>query len=132
MFDAQTINLQTVDTSTNQATDLYSPWFPRGGDYGIFTMEVMKMSGTSANLQLTVEMYNKKASDAGNGTAVTSSSWSVAANATLPTRASKEVTAGFLELVRYKFTLKWAAAGTTGTNYWATFRMLAPVWYDKV
>jgi hypothetical protein len=36
--------------------------------------------------------------------------------------------AGFKELVRYKFIL---SGGTSGTS-WATFRMLSPVWYDKV
>jgi hypothetical protein len=36
---------------------------------------------------------------------------------------------GFKELVRYQFTL--SGVGTTNTSF-MTFRVLPPVWYDKV
>jgi hypothetical protein len=44
MFDAQTI---TNDASLGSTTDVYTPWFPRGGDHGIFALEVAAWSNSS-------------------------------------------------------------------------------------
>lgn len=122
MFDAQTI--QAKDTTP---TVLLSPWFPRGGDYGLFTLEVAQMSSSSNTLSLSVQMVHKNTSDAGEGDpvgspfAIDGSEW--------PGRLTADITAGFKELVRYEFTLELSSG--TAVN-WATFRMLAPAWYDKV
>jgi hypothetical protein len=125
MFDAQTIQMQGATS-----TDLYSPWFPRGGDYGLFTLEAIKMSTTSSALVLTVQMVSKNTSEPGDGANVGSSfNRDGSQIATTPRITSDVTTTGFEELVRYKFTLSNASG--SGTN-WAVFRMLAPVWYDKV
>jgi hypothetical protein len=124
MFDAQTIQMQGAT-----ATDLYSPWFPRGGDYGLFTLEVAKMSSTNAALTMSVQMLHKNSDDTGDGTAVGSAFTRLGSNYVATPRVTSDITAGFKELVRFKFTLSYS--GGSGTN-WATFRTMQPVWYDKV
>lgn len=126
MFDSQTITMQGTTS-----TVLYSPWFPRGGDYGIFTLEVTSIGGSGAP-KVAVEMVQKNSETAGNGTEITG----VTFERTATGRTSVDFAngtgspgTGFLQLVRYKFTLSNASG--SGTS-WATFRMLAPVWYDKV
>lgn len=124
MFDGQSI--QCTDTN---ATTVLSPWFPRGGDYGLFTLEVAKMSSTSANLSLSVQMLHKDSSDTGDGTAV-GSPWTITGSAAdSAPRSTSNITAGFKELVRYKITLQLSTG--SGVN-WTIFRMLPPVWYDAV
>lgn len=126
MYDAQTIQMQGTT-----ATDIYSPWFPRGGDYGLFTLEVAAIGGAGPPT-LTVAMVQKNSSDPGNGDAITTYSISrtAAGRTTIDFAAGGSPTfSGFEELVRYKFTLSGGSANITS---WATFRMLAPVWYDKV
>jgi len=124
MFDAQTIQMQGAT-----ATELYSPWFPRGGDYGLFTLEVVKMSETGSSLVLSVQMFHKNSDEPGNGLDVGSAFTRDGSQVTGSPRVTSDITAGFEELVRYKFTL--SRTGGSGTN-WAVFRMLAPIWYDKV
>lgn len=118
MFDAQTITLQGTG-SANPSTVLYSPWFPRGGDYGIFTLEVAKMSDTSSTFSLKVEFFHKNTSDTGDGSVIPSNDITIAGNAS-SFRASKDVTAGFKELVRYKFTLTTTTSPAATTSMWAT------------
>ncbi len=131
MFDAQTLQLQGTG-SAGPSTVLYSPWFSRGGDYGIFTLEVIKMSDSSSAFTLKVELVHKNSSDTGDGgSPISGSDFSIAGNAST-WRVSKDVTAGFKELVRYKFTLSTTGSPASTTTLWATFRMLAAVWYDKV
>jgi hypothetical protein len=122
MYDAQ--NLQCTDTT---GTTVYSPWFPRGGDYGLFTVELVAISGTSANLKLSTQLIHKNASQPGEGDPVGAAIERTAS--TGAGRQTAEISAGFKELVRYKFTL--ALSSGTGTN-WAVFRVLPPAWYDKV
>ncbi len=124
MYDAQT--MQCTDAAT---TVVYSPWFPRGGDYAMLTLEVAAMSSASSSFSLTVQMIHKNASDVGDGSTV-GSTFSRSGNqiATAP-RVTSDLTNGFKELVRYKFTLQFS--GGSGVN-WAIFRMLAPIWYDAV
>lgn len=126
MFDSQTIQCQGTT-----ATTVYSPWFPRGGDYGIFTVEVASFSASHANFSLSVQMIHKNSDevgDTGSGGGTVGSAFSVVS--TGGPRTSSDITAGFKELVRYKFTLQYITTGT-GTN-WAIFRMLPPIWYDAV
>jgi hypothetical protein len=130
MFDSQTIQMQGTTT-----TELYSPWFPRGGDYGLFTLEVTAIGGSSPSL--TVTLVHKNSSDTGNGDPTAGSGGgnitrTTAGRTTFDYAAgigSSPTFAGFEELVRYKYTLSGGASNITS---WATFRMLAPAWYDKV
>lgn len=133
MFDSQTI--QMVGTTS---TVLYSPWFPRGGDYGLFTLEVAAIQpGGGSGLKLTAVLLHKNASDPGDGSAAVGGTAgnierTSAGRTTIDYTkdiGSSPAFGGFKELVRYQFTL--SGSSTTGTS-WATFRMLAPVWYDKV
>ena len=128
MFDAQTIQMQGTTS-----TDVYSPWFPRGGDYGLISLEVAVIGGAGTPT-LAVALFHKNTSDTGDGSLATTLSFSrTAAGRTsvdFSNGAGASPTfAGFKELVRYKFTLSGGAVNITS---WATFRMLAPVWYDKV
>lgn len=126
MFDSQTMQMQG-----STPTELLSPWFPRGGDYGLFTLEVSAVGGTGTPA-LTVTMVHKDSDTPGDGTEFTglSISRTTAGRTTVDfaSGAGSPAFGGFEELVRYKFTL---SGGTSGTS-WVTFRMLAPVWYDKV
>jgi hypothetical protein len=137
MFDAQTINLQGTG-SANPSTVVYSPWFSRGGDYGLFTVEGLKFSNTADDhLKLKVDMVHKPVSEPGNGDDIANSTFSVAGNAAT-TRVTMDMSTavsgftGFKELVRYKFTLTTTDSPATTVGLWAIFRMFAPVWYDKV
>jgi hypothetical protein len=131
MFDAQTIQVQ--GNGSEATTSYFGPWFSRGGDYGIFTAEVAKFSEESSDLTFEVSLYHKDASAPGDGDAVTGGAIVLdGSDLAAALRAAKDYTAGFRQLVRYKFTLKRASASTTGRTYWATFRMLSPTWYDKV
>lgn len=130
MFDSQTIQMQGTT-----ATTLYSPWFPRGGDFGLFTIEATSMGGTS--LTLTAVLVHKNASDPGDGAPVdgniTDLKRSAVGRETIDFYNGRVNSGtpfgGFKELVRYKFTL---SGGATSTTSWATFRMLPTTWYDKV
>jgi hypothetical protein len=129
MFDAQTIQMQGTT-----ATEQYSPWFPRGGDYGLFTLEVTAVGG-GGTPTLTVEMYHKNSSETGDG-ALAAGNMSFARTTTGRTTVdfanaagSSPAFGGFEELVRYKFRI---SGGASSVTTWATFRMLAPIWYDKV
>lgn len=123
MFDSQT--LQCTGTT---ATTVFSPWFPRGGDYGIFTLDLVAFSSSDGNFKFSVQLVQKNSSVTGNGANV-GTAIDRLGNAG-PGRSAGDITAGFEELVRYKFTLHFPSTGT-GVN-WVVFRMLAPVWYDKV
>lgn len=135
MFDAQTLTVRGVSTTT-VTTTVFSPWFPRGGDYGLFTLEVIKFSDGSASSSLKVEMTHKNSSDPGNGDDIGSSANTINGDATT-LRVTKNMDTnvslftGFKELVRYKFTFT-RTSSTTDVSYWAMFRMLPPVWYDRV
>ncbi len=128
MFDSQTIQMQGTTS-----TDLYSPWFSRGGDYGLFTVEVVAIGG-GGTVTMAVAMIQKNASDTGDGSGLSGVS---AISRTTAGRTTKDFQAGvdssafagFKELVRYKFTI---SGGSSGVTSWATFRMLPPTWYDKV
>ena len=130
MFDSQTISVQGNGTSAT--TSFYSPWFSRGGDYGLFTLEVTKFSESTSTLSVAVDIAQKNSDDPGNGTDMGLTGFSIAGDATgASLRTTKDVTNGFKELVRYKFTIS-ITSSTSGRTYWAAFRMLSPVWYDKV
>lgn len=130
MFDAQTIQ----KFGSGADTVVYSPWFPRGGDYGVFTMEVVAIGGSNSPT-LAVGLVQKNSDETGDGDPVPTGT--VNFERTSAGRTSVDFTAGmgagafagFEQLVRYEFTLSGGASNETS---YVTFRMLAPVWYDKV
>lgn len=104
---------------------IYSPWFPRQGDYLRATAEIVAISGTNANLE--IEVFTKKSEDTTNGIDADTGT-SISANGA--GRGTAEWgpagSNGISELVRYRFT----ASGNPGS--WVLFRMLPPVWFDAV
>jgi hypothetical protein len=110
---------------------LFSPWFTRQGDYGTFTLEVTAQGGTSP--VLTVKLFHKNSDDVGDGADVDSvTPTKITGNTvgrfpqTWPVMTASSPTKGLKTMVRYQYTLSG-----TGTCF-ATFRMLAPVWFDNV
>jgi hypothetical protein len=113
-----------------QGTTVFSPWFPRGGDFVTVTAELIAKSGGT----LKIELFHKNANDPGDGANVDTAGTPKSItfnNPTPPVRTSTDwaksaTIAGLKELVRYKFTM------TGSGSEWMLFRMLPPVWYDKV
>ena len=120
---------QTIYSIGSDITYLFSPWFPRGGDYGKFMVQVPVMSSDSSSLVLTIQLHHKNMKDAGNGTAV--GPYATILGSYLPGLHAFyfDVTDGIKELARYKYS--FAKVGGSGTS-WATFQMLSPVWYNKI
>lgn len=117
MFDAQLLQPSTV----------YSPWFARGGDNVICTLDLIQLGGSAS---IRVDLYSKSQEDTGDGSPVDPSGSPVKIEVNAAGRAQAEwsvdtVTSGFnlSELVRYKFTV---------STSWVLFRMLPPVWFDSV
>ncbi|MBK8977629.1 MAG: hypothetical protein IPM29_17100 [Planctomycetes bacterium] len=116
MFDAQ-----LVHSELNGGTvELYSPWFPRAGDYARATIDVVEYEG-SAGWYIEVVPYHKNAEDSGDGTAASGSTVSRST-----TGRTTQEWGPFKELVRYKFRV----AGTEQAAAWVLFRMLTLVWFD--
>ncbi len=101
--------------------EVFSPWFPRQGDNAICTLEVVRISGAS----IQVELFTKNSEDTGDGALVTPASGTGDITRTTVGRESNEWEGGLEELVRYKFTVADA------TTKWVLFRMLPPVWFDS-
>ena len=125
MFAAQTIYLTGAGPQT-----LYSPWMARGADYGVFMIEIAKVSYSYEELTLSVQMIHKNSDQTGDGTNVGSPLVIAMDLLVDQTLFYFEVTSGFKELVRYQFTVAFAG-GTSETN-WVTFRALAPKWFANV
>lgn len=124
---------QLLDGTPNTTTAYFSPWFPRGGNLAKFTCQVFaseSLSGGSEFFRILVQTKNSEDSDKGaitpqGGTAQTMSltalaltTWEVGANLS-------SANTGFLELVRFKYEL---VSATAGTEPWVHFRILNPVW----
>lgn len=123
MFQAQMLTAN----GTAGGSDVYSPWFPRGGDNMIATVEIISMSGSSPT-GLTVEVWTKAKSDAGDGSGPLTNTASTTSFGSTSTagRYSATYAANLNELVRYKF-----KPGTTDGK-WVLFRMLPPSFFDTV
>lgn len=118
MFDGQVI------IATTSATSVYSPWFARGGDHAVFTLEVAAWSESSASTKLKIEAYHKAKEESGDGSAI-SESIEIPSNSASP-RSSKDWASNtFKDLVRFKITF----TPSSGTQ-WAIYRILPPIWYD--
>jgi hypothetical protein len=118
MFDAQLMIT---------GTEVYSPWFARGGDNLTATVEVVD---AAASVVLEVEVYTKNSDTKGDGAEASAGTVSLTQAGAGPDSATwtgGSLTPGLLELVRYKFKV----TGSSGSA-WVLFRMRAPVWFDTV
>lgn len=111
---------------------VFSPWFPRGGDILIATVDVIDIPASGGTL--TVKVFTKTADDPGDGddaagVAGTEISRTSAEGAGQEDQewVAESLTPGLEDLVRYKFTFTASAATDS-----VLFRMLAPVWFDAV
>lgn len=109
------MNTQIVALNTTAQT-YYTPWFPKGSDNGIFTME--KLLDT-INGGITVSVVHKNREDEGSAPATAATFASLAGN------FYEAPCEGLKEMVRFKITFTASAAGQG-----AIFRFLAPTWYD--
>lgn len=115
MFEAQLL----ISKSSNY--DVYSPWFPRGGDNITATVDVIEVEGAT----ITIRVFTKAAED--NGPGVDADNTKTLARST--TGRDDETWPGDCkDLVRYKFTI--SGGGEAGK--WILFRMLPPIWFDDV
>ena len=117
MFDAQIL----MSDSTG-STDVYSPWFARGGDNIRCTVEVLEVLDSFS--QLTVSLYHKNQEDTGDGSALTGSQSRSSAGL-----IEREWT-GLKELVRYKFSVE--STDSPAGDAWVLFRALSALWFDTV
>lgn len=138
MFIGQTLTAENAydesgtPTITANQSIVYTPWFPRGGDAGQFTTEVIAISQPSNDgsnmsrptLEMTVETKNSEQKDS----AATSKG-----SASLDTSPADMVVeasnaSGLLELVRVKFRLYDSDGASILRTYYAVFRLLNPSW----
>ena len=97
--------------------DYYTPWFPKGGDNGIFTMELR--ADTLSTDPLVVTVLTKNREDEGSEVA------SVGTFTQLQDVFYQVSCTGLKELVRFKLT---GTGGDAGEG--VILRFLRPTWYD--
>ena len=124
MFAAQSL-------ITDNLVEVYSPWFPRGGDHARFTVDVVSMGQSGGGVpEIAVRVWTKNTEETGDGADADAT---VSIVRTTVGRTTQEwlstSTTGLKELVRYKFSV--GNTSDVGT-VWALFRMLNPVWFDAV
>jgi hypothetical protein len=127
MFDAQLI---TNDAGLGVPTIVYTPWFPRGGDHGIFALEAAAWSNSSASTILKLEVYHKSRDESGDGTLAGTSGTDkieMASNGGVGRSMRDWGSVTFKELIRFKLSFD-AGSGAQ----WAIFRVLPPMSYDAV
>jgi len=134
MWIGQTLAAENFDQGsggTLQAwpSTAYTPWIPRGGDVGHFTVDVSQLSpsrtdgmGSDSTPQLTMTVQTKNYDEADSSAAEPASTTTSTGVATLEA-------SGLKELVRLKFTLTDATSPTEVARvYCACFRALRPSW----
>lgn len=117
MFQAQLL----ISNATTSGARVYSPWFPKGGDNMLATVEIIAVNGTTPTL--TIEVFSKAKTTTGDGSIVGSATGVTALGRTTLTQFS-----GLNELVRYRFDPGLTAVA----GNWILFRMLPPVFFDTV
>jgi hypothetical protein len=119
MFEAQLL------IAKNQADgyEVYSPWFPKGGDNAEFTIDMVEIDNPN-NITFGVEVLTKNSEDTGNGSVIASVSITTATGLT---QFSLTAESTVKELVRYRYA---PDEDSNSPRAWWLFRMLAPVWYD--
>jgi hypothetical protein len=108
-----------IHAANGGTTTLYSPWFPRGGDEGVFTYELMVSEGGGT---FSVDVLDKNTEDTGDGVSA-SASFSQVGSTDFHT---SEPVPKLEELVRFKYVLTTESADAT-----VLFRMLAPTWFSQ-
>lgn len=124
MFEAQSL-------MTDSLVEVFTPWFPRGGDHARFTVDVVSLGQAGGGIpELTVRVWTKNSEDTGEGSNAdaTVSIVRTAVGRTTTEWLSTNST-GLKELVRYKVAV--ANTADLGT-VWVLFRMLQPVWFNAV
>ncbi len=106
---------------------VFSPWFPRGGDFVKLTVEGIQVTGAST---LEISLYHKDSADPGSGADVDSGgtkklTLSAVGRTSVDWAKSSTIT-GLKELVRYRFQMNGSGSDAI------RFRTLAPIWYDAV
>ena len=124
-------------TITKKTTTVYTPWFPRGGDKGVFAAEIIDISqksndGTNVSLPtitMTVETKNHDQADS-TAASQTKGSDSVDGDVTsVPTTLDVTSSSGLLELVRLRFELSDEEPGTPILRtFYVILRVLNPSW----
>ena len=99
------------------AAEYYTPWFPKGADNGIFTMELIQSTLTTVPIAVTVWTKNREDEGSAPGT-------SVGTFASLSGSLLEVACANLKELVRFRIYFR----GQAGQG--AIFRFLGPTWYD--
>ena len=121
---------QTIFSATTSATVYYSPWFPRGGNRGRMTCNVVAAMNVD-DFKIVVESKNSESDDVVTGANTwTSGSITLTANSETSWKAGASVDStdpGLLELVRFRYELK-ADSGALGRIH---FRMLPPQWFTN-
>lgn len=113
------MNTQIVALNTSAQTYL-TPWFPKGADNGVFTLE--KILDTLSGTAFQVRVFTKNREDEGSAPGTAKGTFTV-----LGSSAFYEVNCtGLLDLVRFEIKFTAASAGQ-GVNY----RFLPPTWYDS-
>ena len=120
MYDGQVIYATNPTT-----TQLFSEWFPRGGDNAWFTVEIIEKSAGGSNFF--VFAYTKALETPGDGIQISTPAI-LATTAGIHTLLWQPPSS-FSELVRYGFGFQ---ATTGGATEWAAFRMLDPIWFDTI
>lgn len=106
---------------------IYSPWFPRQGDYLRATVEVLGISSANCTLQTTV--YSKNSEDTSDGVVVNAGT---VITQTATGRTTEEwnpaTGTGLKQLVRYRYKVSQSGSALE----WVLYRVLVPVWFDAV
>jgi hypothetical protein len=113
-----------------QGMTLYSPWFPRGGDFVVVSAECVRLSGSEPSLK--IELFHKNADEPGDGVNVDTGTPAKSLVLNSVGRQSVDwkrsgTLSGLKELVRYRFTMTGGEGEIPDSML---FRLLPPVWYD--
>lgn len=125
MIDAHLLKTMPAAGAEQQPVLVYSPWFPREGDNGRFTLEVVAISEAT----ITLEVFHKNTEDTGDGTAYGDATNILFDNKS--GRTTQEWT-GLKELVRFRYEVLPHSEAPDGTVGWVLFRLLRPVWFESV
>lgn len=106
----------------NATTTLYTPWFPKMADNGVFAYEVIASYLGSSGGNVSVAVYTKNREDQGGGTSAGTLSDTIA------TGFKEKAITGLKELVRLEITVTpgTSITGPAGVIY----RILPPTWYN--
>lgn len=118
--------------------EVYTEWFPRGGDNIIMRAQAIDRSGST--LGCDIILFTKNEETTGDGTAVQEAGTSDPIKLSLGTTSTDVeglvfqsaatgpgANKGLLQLVRYKISV---TGGSAGDGKWLTVRLFPPVFFD--